>query len=106
MYQAIIVVVDKGMAETVVEAAESGGAHCATVMNARGSGVYETSRLFNMDIEPEKEFVMILAKTENSEAVTDAVRAGAGLDEPGAGIMFVLDIQKAYGLLEKPRNNG
>jgi len=101
MYQTIIVIVDKGMADTVVDAAEKAGAHGATIINARGSGVYETIRLFNMDVEPEKELVLILAKTEISESISNAIRRDAHLDEPGAGIMFALDVERACGLFEK-----
>jgi len=100
MHKTIIAIVDKGMAESVVNAAEKAGSHGATIVNARGAGVYETARLFNMDIEPEKELVLILAKTEECEAVTQAIRSDAHLDEAGKGIMFVLDIQNSWGITD------
>ena len=46
MQQAIFVVVDKGLAELVVKSAETAGARGATVINGRGAGVHETSKLF------------------------------------------------------------
>ncbi len=97
--QAIFAIVDKGYAETVVEAAEKAGARGATVVNARGAGIHETARLFSMEIEPEKEIVLILAETALCGAITDAVQAAIGLDEPGRGILFSLDVRQAYGLV-------
>ena len=95
--QAIFAIVDKGYAETVVEAAEKAGARGATVVNARGAGIHETARLFSMEIEPEKEIVLILAETALCGAITDAVQAAIGLDEPGRGILFSLDVRQAHG---------
>ena len=61
MYKAIFVVVDKGKAEEVIEAVAR---RCtrATVINAQGSGSTK-QKLFAMPIEPEKEIVMILPKS-------------------------------------------
>lgn len=97
MQQAVFVIVDKGLAETVVSSAETAGAKGATVINGRGAGVHETSKLFSMEIEPEKEIVLIIAKVECIGAITDAISKAAHLDEPGQGILFVVDIQKSYG---------
>lgn len=100
MQQAIFVVVDKGLAEVVVSSAETAGARGATVINGRGAGVHETSKLFSMEIEPEKEIVLIIAKVELIDAITNAINKAAHLEEPGKGILFVVDIQKSHGLFD------
>jgi nitrogen regulatory protein PII len=98
MYNAIFIVADKGQADEVISAANSAGARGATVINARGSGVHETAMLFSMPIEPEKEVVLILAKAEFTEPICTAVRERCKIDEPGRGIIFVLDVKDTYGL--------
>lgn len=98
MYKAIFTVVDKGNAEKVVDSATSVGARGATIINARGSGIHETTMLFSMPIEPEKEIVMILAKNEQVEAIVASIRENLKIDDPGNGIMFILDVNKTYGL--------
>ena len=98
MYKAIFTVVEKGQAENVIDAAGKAGARGGTIINARGSGIHETRKIFDMDIEPEKEFVLILAETGTAEAVAGAIRADLKIDEPGKGIIFMLDINEAYGL--------
>jgi nitrogen regulatory protein PII len=98
MYNAIFVVVERGSAEAVVEAANLAGSRGATIINARGSGSHETNTLFSMAIEPEKEIVMILAKSDTAEAVAASIEKHLAIDEPGKGVMFVLDVNKTYGL--------
>lgn len=101
MYKAIFVVVDKGSGETVVDAASSAGSRGATIINARGSGIHETHMLFSMAIEPEKEVVMILAENSISDSIIAKIREEMKIDEPGKGIMFVIDVNKTYGLFQK-----
>lgn len=100
MYQSIIVIVDKGKAEAVVEAATQAGAKGATILNARGSGIHETSKVFAMEIEPEKEIVMMVTGKETAEAIIARIQADFHIQDPGKGIIFVQNVSKAYGLSE------
>ncbi|HOP75229.1 MAG TPA: P-II family nitrogen regulator [Bacillota bacterium] len=98
MHKAIFTVVDKGKAETLIEAANKAGARGATIINARGAGSHEYQRLFAMDIEPEKEMVLILSETALTETIVNAIRSEMRIDEPGNGILFILDVNQAHGL--------
>jgi len=98
MYQSIIVIVDKGKGEAVVEAASKAGAAGATIINARGSGVHETSKLFAMDIEPEKEIVLMVTPERRTEAIVSSISENFHIDKPGKGIIFVQNVARAYGL--------
>ncbi|GAE94435.1 nitrogen regulatory protein P-II [Gracilibacillus boraciitolerans JCM 21714] len=100
MYQNIMAVVDKGKAEDVIESAQKAGSKGGTILNARGSGVHETSKLFSMDIEPEKEIVMILSDENYTEAIVTKIREDLKIDEPGNGIIFVQDVNQTYGIYE------
>ena len=98
MYKVIYVVVDKGRAEDVIDAANKAGARGGTIVNAKGSGIHETQKLFSIEIEPEKEKVFIIAKKELKDDIVKSIRTELKIDEPGNGIIFVLDINEAYGL--------
>lgn len=100
MYQVIITIVNRGKAEDVIEAASAAGSKGGTIINARGSGINETSKVFNMDIEPEKEMVMILSKEDITEAIVASIQEKLELDKPGNGIVFIQDVNKAYGIYE------
>lgn len=100
MYQVITTIVNRGQAEEVVEAAKLEGAKGGTIVNARGSGVHETMKLFNMDIEPEKEMVLIIVKKDITEKVVNSIRKTMDIDAEGKGIVFVQDIRQVYGIYE------
>lgn len=101
MYQVITVIVDKGKAEDVIEAARKAGSKGGTIINARGAGLHETSKLFSMDIEPEKEIVLILTETETTDGILSAIREGLHIEEPGKGLVFVQNVNQTYGLIKK-----
>ena len=100
IYQAIFTIVDKGNGFKVVEAAAKVGAKGATIVNARGSGIHETNKFFNMEIEPEKEMVLILAKKEETQTIVATIRDELQIDQPGNGIIFVQEVHQTIGIHE------
>ncbi len=100
MYQNIVIIVDKGKAEDVIDAAVMAGSKGGTIINARGSGIHETSKLFSMNIEPEKEMVMILSEESRTDAIIESIRKEMKIDEPGNGVIFVQEVGQTYGIYE------
>jgi len=100
MYQSLIIIVDKGKGEAVVEAAAKAGAKGATIINARGSGIHETGKLFAMEIEPEKEIVLMITKSEQTGKIVASIKNNFQIDKPGNGIIFVQNVDETYGLVE------
>lgn len=98
MYKSIFVVVDKGRGSLVIDAANKAGARGGTIINARGSGIHETSKVFSMDIEPEKEIVLILTEKSVAEAIVNSIREDLEIEKPGMGIIFVQDVNETYGV--------
>ncbi len=98
MYHAITIIVDRGKAEEVIDAASGAGSKGGTIINGRGSGIHETKKLFLMDIEPEKEIVIILSEEDSTEAIVSSIRTNLKIDQPGNGIIFVQDVNKTYGI--------
>ncbi|WP_102026212.1 P-II family nitrogen regulator [Salirhabdus sp. Marseille-P4669] len=98
MYHAITVIVEKGNAEEVIDAATEAGSKGGTIINGRGSGIHETSKVFAMDIEPEKEIVLILSERESTENIVSSIRNKLKIDEPGNGIIFIQDVNNTFGL--------
>ena len=101
MFNSVFTIVDKGKGELVMEVATQAGATGGTIINARGSGIHETSKIFNMEIEPEKEIVLILSKISETEKIVTEIREKMEIDKPGNGIIFVQDVNKTYGLRDK-----
>ena len=97
-YNAIFTIVDKGNAEDVVDVATQAGAKGATIINARGSGIHETSKLFNMEVEQEKEIILILAEHSILKDIVSSIREKFNIDEPGKGIIFVQEVHQTMGI--------
>ena len=51
-----------------------------------------------MEIEPEKEIVLILSETQLTDAITLSIKENLQIEEPGNGIIFVLDVDETYGI--------
>lgn len=98
MFNLIFTVVDRGRGELVIEAANKAGSRGATIINGRGSGIHETNKLFAMEIEPEKEVVLIISQSNLTEAIASSIREHLNIDEPGQGILFIQEVNKTYGL--------
>ncbi|UAC47761.1 P-II family nitrogen regulator [Bacillus aquiflavi] len=97
-YDLVISIVNRGDSDLVVEASKKTGATGGTIISGRGTGIHEQLKLFNIDIQPEKEIVLTLIHKEKSEAVLQKICEEAQLNTPGKGIAFVLDVDKVVGI--------
>jgi nitrogen regulatory protein PII len=100
-YEAIFTIVDKGLADEVIEAANSVGSTGGTVIHGRGAGSHEKAKLFNIEIEPEKDIVLILSETKKTERIVNAIKEKLNIDKPGKGILFVMDVNRATGIFKE-----
>jgi nitrogen regulatory protein PII len=105
-FQLIITIVFKGFVEDVVEAAKRAGAEGSTIINGRGTGIHENTKLLGMLIEPEKEILLTLVPIEISANVLKAICAAGNLDQPNKGIAFVLDVEKVSGICHLGQKTG
>lgn len=102
-YEAIFTIVNKGMADRVLDSARAAGSTGGTVIHGRGSGTAVTEKIFNLAIEPEKEIVLILSRQEGTDKIVEAIRESISIEAEGNGIIFVLDVSKATGLYDASR---
>ena len=51
-----------------------------------------------MDIEPEKEIVLILSERKGAQAIIASIGEKLDIEKPGKGIIFVQEVSKVYGL--------
>lgn len=99
-YELVTVIVDNGRADDIIDAAQKAGATGATVLHGRGSGAENVEKFFNLEIEPEKEIVLIILNGEKANDVISAIRSVVDFDSPNSGILFSLDASKVSGLFE------
>lgn len=94
----IVTIVKKGWGDTVLEASVKAGAHGATILLGRGSGIHEKQTILGIPIEPEKEIVLTVTYSKQNEAILEAIVRAADLSKPGAGIAFVVPVEKIVGV--------
>jgi len=68
-YDLIITIVNRGLADEVVDATKSAGATGGTIIHGRGTGIHETAKLFGIPIEPEKDIVLTLIDSSKTDSV-------------------------------------
>ena len=95
----ITCIVERGLADKVVEAAIAAGADGATIYYGRGVGVRQKLGWRGMLVRPEKEVILIVTRAEQTTKVFDAVLAAAKLEKPGQGFAFLHKIDRAEGFL-------
>lgn len=100
-YDAIFAIVDKGQDSQVIKAAKGAGARGGTIIHARGSGSSNKPILFNLEIDPEKEIVLILSPNEKTNPIVQSIKEELNMDEAGNGILFVMDVKKTLGLYQE-----
>lgn len=97
-YALILVVVNRGSLDTVMDAARSEGARGGTVLHARRVGMDDTENLLGFTLQPEKELVAILAPVTQKHALMVAINRAAGLTTEAGGIVFSLPVDDLAGL--------
>jgi nitrogen regulatory protein PII len=105
MFKKLTVIVDLGMADDVMDIAREAGVRGGTILHGRGAGAEIATKLFGVEIEPEKELVIILTPDNLIDKVVNALFHGLNLDEPGKGILFVEPILETRGLFEMSNEN-
>lgn len=99
-YEVIFTIVERGLGQEVVDAASKAGSTGATIMNARGSGIHEHEKFFSMEIEPEKEIVMIIIEEEKVDEIIAAIKDTMHIENPGKGILFTIGTNRVSGLFK------
>ncbi|MDR2156386.1 MAG: P-II family nitrogen regulator [Clostridiales Family XIII bacterium] len=98
-YSLIVTIVNRGYANSVIDAAREAGARGGTVLYARGTGIHETDKFMNIAIQPEKEMVLTLVRRSAVKEITRAILVAAGLRTKGRGISFTLPVTEAVGMV-------
>lgn len=100
-YVALYVIVDRQLGQKAVQIAQENGARGATLVHGRGSGKEVKSILLNMNIEPEKDIVIMLVKTDLVESIKNAIFDQMELDKENKGIIYSLPVNDVRGLVEQ-----
>lgn len=104
-FKLIIVLSDDSITEKVVDTARARGATGSTVItSARGEGLKTKKTFFGLDLETQRDVVLLLVEEHLSREILEAVaEAGKFDDSPGTGIAFTIDVDDAVGVRHQVR---
>lgn len=97
-FDCIVTIVNKGYSGIAVSASRKAGAEGGTILYGRGTGIREVKSILGLAIEPEKEIVLTLVRSDVSLRVMEAIVAECDLERPGAGICFILPVKGVAGI--------
>jgi nitrogen regulatory protein PII len=97
-FDLIITIVNRGFSDYVVDAARNSGASGATIIYGRGTGVHEQDNFFGVNINPEKELILILVHKEDREKIMIEITKQASLNQEGKGLCFSVPVNDVAGV--------
>jgi nitrogen regulatory protein PII len=97
----IVSIVRKGWGDKILQNSCKAGAEGGTIVFGRGVGVHEKQTILGIPIEPEKEIVLTVTNSDQTDAVLEEIVRSAELGKPGAGIAFVVPVEKVVGVVHR-----
>ena len=100
-HELIMVIMNEGYSDTVMDAARSAGAGGGTVLHAKGTGRARAQKFFGVSLADEKDIVYIVAHADEKAAIMQAIADNAGPGTRAGAICFSLPISQVAGLRER-----
>ena len=97
-FDLVVVIVNRGDIDLVMDAARSAGARGGTVVHGRRMGVDDAETRRGFVLEPEKDIVLMVVAHGQKLDVMRAVNKAAGITTPSRGVLFSLPVEEMMGL--------
>ena len=91
----ITCIVQRGIADTIIKAAQGAGAQGATVYYARGEGVRERLGILALAVEVDKEVINVVVAKDQADRIFERMYIAGNLDTPGMGFIYLTPLEKA-----------
>ena len=104
-HELIIVVLNEGYYDMVMEAARPAGASGGTVMSGKGTGAQQAEKFLGISLANEKDVLLIVASAEKKNAIMQAIMEHAGAQTPAAALCFSLPVTQVVGLRSEDIDN-
>ncbi len=99
-YHLLISIVIEGYAEKVMNVAKKNGANGGTLIKGREIGTKGGFKFFNVQVEPEKDILLIVCKGDNKNKIMSAILEKYGANTEAKGMCITLPIDNVVGLDE------
>lgn len=97
-YELLVMIINQGYTDLVMDAARSAGAAGGTVIHAKGTGMERAEQFLGVSLASEKEIIMVVARKDRKNDIMKAVMRDAGMDSKAKAIVFSLPVTSTAGL--------
>ena len=97
-HELIIVILNEGYSDFVMDAARAAGAGGGTVLHAKGTGGTRGEKFFSVSLADEKDMIYIIAHKDEKAAIMRSINEQAGPGTKAGAICFSLPISSVAGL--------
>lgn len=97
-HELIVVILNEGHADAVMDAARGAGATGGTVLHAKGSAGERAEKFYGVSIAEEKDLLYILAAADQKSQIMQAINRSCGMGTPAGAICFSLPVSEVAGL--------
>lgn len=103
-HELIIVILNEGYSDLVMDAARAAGAGGGTVLHAKGTGGIRAEKFFSVSFADEKDMIYIIAHRDEKSAIMRSINEQAGPSTRAGAICFSLPISSVAGLRAREEN--
>lgn len=104
-HELIVVILNEGCADFVMDAARAAGAGGGTVLHAKGTGAKHGEKFLGVSLADEKDLVYIIAHADEKADIMRAIHEQAGPGTKACAICFSLPISSVAGLREREKED-
>ena len=97
-HELIVVILNEGYADFVMDAARAAGATGGTAVHAKGTGTELAKKFFGVSLAAEKELIFILSAAETRKPIMKAIMEKAGMQTDAQALAFSLPVTDLAGL--------
>ena len=97
-YHLLITIVIEGYAEKVMSVAKKCGANGGTLIKGREIGSKSGFKFFNVQVEPEKDILLIVCKDEDKNKIMEGILEKYGANTEAKGVCITLPIDNTVGI--------
>ena len=97
-HELIIVILNEGYSDRVMDAARAAGAAGGTVLHAKGTGAVRAEKFFGVSLADEKDVIYIVARSSEKADIMRSINENAGTGTRAGAICFSLPISSVVGL--------
>lgn len=94
----IVMTIRSDLSDGMVAAVKKAGATGATIIPARGVGIHSSKTFFGMTMDIQRDVIFLLVDAHLIKPILKTIKKKGSFHQPGSGIAFVMDVEKAIGL--------